>query len=244
MRFKGKVVLVTGASRGIGKATALMFAKEGAKVAVNYNKSKEEAEKVVSEINNISEGIAVKCDVSKEEEVKKLFSEIIKKFGRVDILVNNAGIVFDIPFKERTAEHWRKTLDVDLVGVFICSKEASKYMKNGGRIVNIASTSGMNTWGPDSMDYASAKAGVIMLTNTLAQELASRKIYVNCVSPGWIDTDMNKELPKDYIKKETEKTFMKRFADPKEIASVVLFLCSDDASFMTGSNVVVDGGYH
>jgi 3-oxoacyl-[acyl-carrier protein] reductase len=214
MRFKDKVVLVTGASRGIGKATAILFAKEGAKVIVNYNTSKTDAEKVLRDVKKISDGITVKCDVSKEDEVKKMFQEVMKKFGKVDILVNNAGIVFDVPFKDRTVEHWKKTLDIDLIGVFICSKEASKNMKNGGRIINIASTSGMNTWGPDSMDYASAKAGVIMLTNTLAQELANKKIYVNAVSPGWIDTEMNKDLPKDYIEQEKNKTFMKRFARP------------------------------
>jgi NAD(P)-dependent dehydrogenase (short-subunit alcohol dehydrogenase family) len=244
MRFKDKVVLVTGASKGIGRATAILFAKEGAKVVVNYNNSKEEAEKVLSEIKKVSDGIIVKCDVSKEGEVSKMFQETLKKFGKLDILVNNAGIVFDVPFKDRTVEHWKRTLDVDLIGVFICAKEAVKYMKNGGRIVNISSTSGINTWGPDSMDYASAKAGVIMLTNTLAQELAPKKIYVNCVAPGWIDTEMNKDLPKEYVEQEKERTFMKRFAQPEEVGKAVLFLASDDASFITGSTLIVDGGFH
>lgn len=244
MRLKDRVAVITGASRGIGRATALLFAEEGAKVVVNYNKSKEEAEKVLSEIKKTSDGILVKCDVSKEEEVKKMFAETIKKLGKIDILVNNAGIVFDVPFAQRTVEHWKKTLDVDLIGVFLCSKYAAQNMKNGGKIVNISSTSGINTWGPDSMDYASAKAGVIMLTNTLAQELAPKKIYVNCIAPGWIDTEMNKDLPKEYVEREKQKTFLKRFADPKEVANAVLFLVSDEASFITGSTLVVDGGYH
>ena len=243
MRFKDKVVIITGASKGMGRATALLFAKEGAKVIINYNTSKHEAEEVLNEVNKVSEGIVIQCDVSKENEVEKMFQETVKKFGKLDILVNNAGIVFDVPFKDRTVEQWKKTLDVDLIGVFICSKYASLNMKNGGRIINISSTSGINTWSSDSMDYAAAKAGVIMLTNTLAQELASKKIYVNAIAPGWVDTEMNKNLPKEYIEQERNKTFMKRFARPEEIGKVVLFLASEDASFITGSTIVVDGGY-
>jgi len=245
MKLKGKVAIITGASRGIGKATALLFAQEGAKVVVNYLKSKREAEEVVHQIKKLgSDSIAVVCDVSKEEQVKLMVEKTIDKFGKIDILVNNAGVVFDVPFKDRTVEHWRRTLDVNLVGTFLCSKYASNHMlkQKSGKIVNISSTNGIDSFNPDSMDYDSSKAGVIMLTRNLAQQLAPF-IQVNCVAPGWVDTDINKDLPKDFVKKETERIYLKRFAKPEEIAKTVLFLSSDDASFITGSTLKVDGGY-
>lgn len=133
MGFKNKVVLITGSSRGIGRATALLFAKEGAKVVVNYSKSEEAAKRVIEEIKKLgSEVIAVKCDVSDEEQVKVMVNTIIKRFGKIDILVNNAGIVFDVPFKEKTVEQWKKTLGVNLVGIFLCCKYCAPYIKEGG----------------------------------------------------------------------------------------------------------------
>jgi|SRR3989338_2545271 len=245
MKLKDKVVLVTGASKGIGRATAILFAKEGARVIVNYFNSEEQAKKVVEEIKKAeSEAIAIRCDVSQESEVKKMIDEIVNKFGRIDILVNNAGIVFDVPFFKRTVEQWKRTLDVNLIGVFICSRYASEYMKKQkyGKIINISSTNGTYSYHPDSIDYSAAKAGVINLTKSMAMELAP-DINVNSIAPGWVDTSMNKNLPRDYIEKENNKIFLKRFARPEEIASVALFLASEDSSFMTGSNLVVDGGY-
>lgn len=245
MKFKDKVVLVTGASRGIGKATALSFAKEGAKIIVNYNNSQKEANDVVKEISKMgSETIALKCDVSKEEEVKKMVSESIKKFGRIDILVNNAGIVFDIPLFEKTVEQWNKTLGVNLIGIYLCSKYAAPYLKKQktGIIVNISSTNGIDTLGTESADYDASKSGVISLTRNLATELAP-DVRVNCIAPGWVNTDINKNLPKDYVAEETEHILMKRFGKPEEIAKAALFLASDDASFITGTTLVVDGGY-
>src|SRR3989344_5816520 len=200
MRFKDKVVLITGASRGIGKATALSFAREGAKIIVNYNNAEKEANDVVKEISKIgSEAIAIKCDVSKEEEVKKMILEGVKKFGKIDILVNNAGIVFDVPLFEKTLEQWNKTLGVNLIGVFLCSKYAAPHIKKqkSGAIINISSTNGLDTLSTESADYDASKAGVISLTKNLASELAK----------------------------------------------AVLFLASDDASFITGTTLVVDGGY-
>jgi 3-oxoacyl-[acyl-carrier protein] reductase len=245
MKLKNKVALVTGSSRGIGRATALLFAKEGAKIIVNCSKSEDKAKKVVEEIKKLgSDAISLKCDVSQEQEVKGMMAEAIKKFGKIDILVNNAGIVYDIPLFEKTVEQWDKTLGVNLKGVFLCSKYASENMKkNGsGTIINISSSNGLNTTSPESADYDASKAAVINLTKSLAEELAPN-IRVNAIAPGWVDTEMNKDLPKDFIKEERKKTFMKRFADPKEIANVALFLASEEASFMTGSNVLVDGGY-
>ena len=245
MRFKDKVILITGASRGIGKATALSFAKEGAKVIVNYNNAEKEANDVVKEISKIgSEAIAIKCDVSKEEEVKKMISDGIKKFSKIDILVNNAGIVFDVPLFEKTLEQWNKTLGVNLIGVFLCSKYAAPHIKKqkSGAIINISSTNGLDTLSTESADYDASKAGVISLTKNLASELAPN-IRVNCIAPGWVNTDINKGLPKDYVAEETEHILLKRFGKPEEIAKAVLFLASDDASFITGTTLVVDGGY-
>jgi 3-oxoacyl-[acyl-carrier protein] reductase len=245
MRFKDKVVLITGSSRGIGKATALLFAREGAKVIINYHNAEKEANEVVKEISRIgSEAIAIKCDVSKEEEVKKMVLEGVKKFGKIDILVNNAGIVFDVPLFEKTIEQWNRTLGVDLIGVFLCSKYVAPYLKKqkSGAIINISSTNGIDTLSTESADYDASKAGVISLTKNLASELAPN-IRVNCIAPGWINTDINKGLPKDYVAEEIKHILMKRFGKPEEIAKSVLFLASDDASFITGTTLVVDGGY-
>jgi len=243
MRFKDKVVLITGSSRGIGKATALLFAKEGAKIVINDTKDDKDAQDTLNEVKKLTDSVYFKCDVSDEDQVKKMIAFVVKKFGRIDILVNNAGIVYDTPFEKRTVEQFKRTLEVNLIGVFLCSKYAAKYIVRGGKIVNISSTNGFNTGGPDSIDYDASKAGVINITRRLAQEFAPN-INVNSVAPGWIDTEMNKDLPKDYIKDESNKTFLKRFGKPEEIGKAVLFLASDDASFITGSTLVVDGGYN
>ena len=245
MKLKNKIAIITGASKGIGKSTALLFAKEGAKIIVNYFSSKEEAFYVVDEIKKIgSEAIAIKCDVSKENEVKEMINQTIDKFGKIDILINNAGIVFDVPFFERTVEQWKKTMDVNLLGTFLCSKYASEQMlkNDNGKIINISSINGINSFSPESMDYDASKAGIIILTKDLAKELAP-KIQVNSIAPGWVDTEMNKDLSQDFVEEETEKIYLKRFAKPEEIARSILFLASDDASYITGSILKVDGGY-
>jgi 3-oxoacyl-[acyl-carrier protein] reductase len=141
-------------------------------------------------------------------------------------------------------DQWKKTLDVNLLGTFICSKYASQRMLKigGGKIINISSTNGINSFSPEAMDYDASKAGIIILTRDLAKELAP-KIQVNSIAPGWVNTEINKDLPKDFIKKETEKIYLKRFANPEEIAKAILFLASDDASYITGSILKVDGGY-
>lgn len=245
MRFKNKVVIVTGSSRGIGKATALEFAKEGAKIIVNYNNSKKEADSVVNSIKKLgSYAIAIKCDVSDEKQVKQMIDKTVKTFGKLDILVNNAGIVFDVPFSKRTLDQWKRTIDVDLTAVYVCSKLAADIMlkQKEGRIINISSINGMNSISPDSIDYCAAKAGVINLTKSLAMQFAPN-ILVNCVAPGWVDTEMNSKLPKDYVQSEIKKISLKRFSNPAEIAKVVLFLASEDSSYVTGSTITVDGGY-
>ncbi len=252
MIFKNKVVLITGSSRGIGKATALTFAKEGAKVVVDYFVSDIEpdaesnAKKVVEEIESVgSEAIAIEADVSDEEHVKNLVSKTIKHFGKIDILINNAGIVFDLSFEERTAKHWKDTLNVDLIGYFLCAKYVIPHMKKAGsgRIINITSTNAVNAFSIESIDYDSAKAGVNVLTRNLAKELAPHNILVNAVAPGWVNTHMNKNLPSDFVKKETKKIYLKRFAEPAEIADAISFLASDKANYITGTILKVDGGY-
>jgi len=245
MKLKDKVALITGSSRGIGKATAIRFAKEGAKVIINYLNSEAKANHSVKEIKKIgSEAIAIKCDVSQENDVKNMIDQAIKKFGKIDILVNNAGIVYDIPLFDKTVAQWKRTFEINLIGIFLCSKYVSKHMlkRGSGVIVNISSTNGINNTAPTSADYDASKAGIINLTKNLASELAP-KIRVNSIAPGWIDTDMNKDLPKDLLEEELGNVFMKRFGKPEEIAAAALFLASDDASYITGSTLIVDGGH-
>jgi len=243
MRFKNKVVLITGSSRGVGRATALEFAKEGASVVVNYTNSEDKANSLVNEIEGLgSKAIAIKCDVSVENQVKSMIEEIISKFGKLDILVNNAAIVFDVPIFEKTVEEWQKTMAVNLIGSFLCAKYSSKYLLGSkGNIVNVCSNSGYNSFAPTSADYDSSKVGLISLTKNLAKELAP-DIRVNGVAPSWVDTDMNRDLPKEVLDEEIGKILLGRMAQPEEIAKTILFLASDDASYLTGSIIFVDGG--
>ncbi|MDD5254162.1 MAG: 3-oxoacyl-ACP reductase FabG [Candidatus Nanoarchaeia archaeon] len=248
MELRDKVILVTGSSRGIGKEIALLFAKNGSKVVVNYHISNFEpdadknAKKVVDQIKkNGSEAIALECDVSKEEQVRRMVEKVIETYKKIDILVNNAGIVYDIPCFKKTIEQWRETLNINLIGTFLCSKYVTKYMKQG-RIINISSTNGINSFCPESMDYDASKAGIIILTRDLAKQLAPN-ILVNSIAPGWVNTNMNKNLPKKVVREEENKIYLKRFAEPEEIAKVALFLASDESSYITGTTIIVDGGY-
>lgn len=240
-----KTVLVTGASRGLGKSIALKFAGNNYNIVINYNNSKDEAQELERYIKNNYkvEVLIIKADVSNEIEVKKMFNEIINKFNSIDIVVNNASIAIDTIFEDKTIDNFHKILDTNLIGTFLVSKYASKYMleKKEGNIINISSTNGIDTYYPYSMDYDASKAGVISLTKNLSKEL-SPYIRVNCVCPGWINTDMNKELDKDYIEEEINKINLKRFAEPMEIANVVYFLARDEASYVNGSILIVDGG--
>lgn len=242
-RFTDKVVVVTGGSRGLGAASVRRFADEGATVVINYFENSTAADSLKSEIGKKGgRAVTIQADVADESSVEAMFKEISSQVGPIDILVNNAGIVFDIPFNKKTSDHWHRTMDVNLNGVYYCTKHALPHMKSGGSIANISSTNGIDTYHPDSIDYDVSKAGVIMFTKAMARDLAP-KIRINTVAPGWFDTDMNADLPKDYVDSEKAKIAMGRLGKPEEIASVVAFLCSEDASFMTGSVVVVDGGY-
>lgn len=240
------VVLVTGSSKGIGKATIIEFAKKGYDVVINYFSSKEEAEELAELVKNEYQvdALVIKADVSQEEEVKKMVEKIIDKFGHIDCLVNNAGIAIDTTFEDKTVENFRRTLDVNLIGTFLVSKYVGEYMlkEKSGVIVNISSTNGIDTIYPESLDYDASKAGIISLTKNFALQYAPY-IRVNSIAPGWVLTDMNKELDEDFVKEEEAKILAKRFAEPDEIAKVVVFLASSDASYINGEVIRVDGGF-
>ncbi len=241
-----KVVLITGSSKGIGKATAVEFAKIGEyKVVINYLTDKANAEELSNYLKEEykTETLVIKADVSNEEQVKNMIQEIIDKFGKIDVLVNNAGIAIDKEFEDRTVEDWKRTLEVNTIGTFLVSKYASEnMMKNkGGKIINVSSTSGIDICFPTSIDYDASKAAIINLTKNLAIQFAPY-INVNSVAPGWVNTEMNKELPEELIKEETEKIYKKRFAEPEEIAKVICFLASENAEYINGTVIKVDGG--
>lgn len=237
-----KTVLITGASNGIGKECAIKFAENNYNVVINYNNSEKEAyelSKVLEEKYAIST-LVIKCDISDELNVKKMIETIKDKYGTIDCLVNNAGIAIDNDISLKTKEEFEKVLGVNLIGTFLVTKYAIKLLENGS-IVNVSSTNGIDTTYPESIDYDASKAGVISLTHNFAKLLAP-KVRVNCVAPGWVNTKMNESLESDFIKREEEKILLKRFADPKEIANVIYFLSSDEASYINNTVIRVDGG--
>ncbi len=247
--LKGKVAIITGARRGMGKADALAFAKNGAKVVVT-DISQEECELVFDEIKkNGGEGLAVKCDVTDKKEIEEMVKKTVDKFGKVDILVNNAGICQFKPFLELTEEEWDRTLDINLKGYFLCAQTVAKEMvkQKSGTIVNIASVVmgqiGMGMAG--LAHYSASKGGIAALTKTLALEFAPYNIRVNAIAPGAIDTPMAASTKAD--PKVLEATLamipLHRMGKAEEIANTVLFLTSDASSYVTGSIVVVDGGW-
>lgn len=244
--MKNKVVLITGSSRGIGAATAREFAKNGYNVVINYNSSEKDADTLKKELENNCniQALAIKCDVSNEEEVKNMVEKTIEKFGTIDVLVNNAGIAIDTLFEDKTVENFRKTLDVNLIGTFLVSKYVGNVMLENkkGTIVNVSSTNGIDTYYPMSLDYDASKAGVISLTHNLALQY-SPFIRVNAIAPGWVNTDMNKELDEEFIDEENRKIMLNRFAEPGEIAKAIYFLGSDSASYINNTVIRVDGGF-
>ena len=235
-----KVAVVTGASKGIGSSIAKEFAKDGYFVVINYNSSKDGALKTLEEVSKYSDGIIYKCDISNEKEVCEMAKFIKEKYNTVDVLVNNAAISNDSLFEDKTSESFRKILDVNLIGTFLVSKYIGNIM-NSGSIINISSTNGIDTYYEYSLDYDASKAGVISLSHNLASHYAPN-IRVNTVCPGWVNTPMNKEMDEEYKKEEISKIKLGRFAEPEEIAKVVRFLASDDASYINDSVIRVDGG--
>ncbi len=243
--MNNKTVLVTGSSNGIGAETIKVFAKNGYNVIINYNKSKENAynlQKYVLDNYNV-ECMVIKADVSKEEEVSEMVYQIYKKFGSIDVLINNAGIAIDTLFEDKTVENFRNTININLIGTFITSKIIGQdmYKNKNGIIINISSTNGIDTYYPMSLDYDASKAGVISLTHNLAVQFKPY-VRVNCVAPGWVETEMTKNLDEEFINKENEKICLNRFAKPIEIAKVIYFLASDDACYINNEIIRVDGG--
>ena len=244
MLLDGKTALVTGASRGIGRAIALCLAAEGARVAINYAGNVKAAEEVKAAIEAAG-GTAILCqaDIADSAAVEAMVANVVKEFGTIDILVNNAGITRDTLLMRMKDEDFAKVLDTNLKGVFYCTKAISKLMmkKRSGRIVNMASVVGL-VGNAGQTNYAAAKAGVIGFSKSAAKELASRGITVNVVAPGFIGTDMTAGLPESVKKKMLTDIPLGRMGEPEDVASAVLFLASDQASYITGQVVNVDGG--
>lgn len=242
---KTKTVLITGASRGIGRSTALEFAKQNYNIIINYNNSQTSAQELKEEIitNYQVQAITIKADISQEQEVIHLLNESIKSFGQIDVLVNNAAIAIDTTLADKTKENFQKILDINLIGPFLTSKHIGNQMYNQkqGTIINISSTNAIDTYYPYSMDYDASKAGLISLTKNFAVEFAPY-LRVNCVAPGWVNTEMNQELDEEFITQEQQKILLNRFASPEEIAKVIVFLASDEASYINGTVITVDGG--
>lgn len=247
--LKNKVAIITGARRGMGRTHAITLAEAGAKVVVS-DISLEDCQEVVKEIEKEKgEALAVKCDVTKKEEVDEMVRETIERWGKIDILVNNAGIAEFKPFLEMTEKDWDKTLDINLKGYFLCAQAVAKEMvkQKSGVIVNIASVAmGQQGIGfPDIVHYCASKGGIVGMTESLALELAPFNIRVNAVSPGIIETPMIDTVKKDQKTMEAllARIPMRRVGKAEEVSNLVLFLASEGSSYMTGATVVVDGGW-
>ena len=242
--LKGRVALVTGASRGIGRAIALKLARHGAAVIVNYRGSHQSAQEVVREIEAFGgEAVALGADVSNGEEVKKMIAEIKERFGRLDILVNNAGINEDSLLLRMKSEGWEKVINTNLTGTFNCTREALKLIlkSDSGSIINISSVVGQ-IGNAGQCNYAAAKAGIIGFTRSLAREMAGRNVRVNAVAPGFIDTDMTAKLSQEVREKLLAQIPMGKLGSPEDVANAVLFLAQPSSGYITGQTINVDGG--
>ncbi|NCD08563.1 MAG: 3-oxoacyl-[acyl-carrier-protein] reductase [Negativicutes bacterium] len=244
MQLEGKVAFVTGGSRGIGKAIALTLAEAGADLAINYAGNVAAAEEVAAEIRKMGRrAFILQGDVSKTEIAAEMMDAVVAEFGRCDILVNNAGITRDGLLMRMKEEDWDAVLNTNLKGVYNCTKAAIKYMmkQKSGKIVNISSVVGV-MGNAGQANYAAAKAGCIGFTKSVAKEVASRGITVNAVAPGFIATDMTNILPEKVVEEMAAGIPLKRAGQPIDVAKAVLFLVSDDAAYITGQTLHVDGG--
>ena len=231
-----KIILITGGTSGLGYATVKKL--ENCKIILTYNNNALKAESMKSE--NID---VFKCDMTSENDIKNLYNYVVEKYGYIDVLINNAAIAIDTLYEDKTKENFIKTLDTNLIGPFLLSRYFGDlmYQRKSGKIINISSTNGIDTNYPMSLDYDASKAGLISLTRNLALQYAPY-VLVNAIAPGWINTEMNKNLDNDFIDNETKKILLNRFAEPEEIANVIRFLVSDDASYINNTVIRVDGG--
>ena len=231
-----KIILITVGTSGLGYATVKKLEK--CKIILTYNNNALKAESMKSE--NID---VFKCDMTSENDIKNLYNYVVEKYGYIDVLINNAAIAIDTLYEDKTKENFVKTLDTNLIGPFLLSRYFGDlmYQRKSGKIINISSTNGIDTNYPMSLDYDASKAGLISLTRNLALQYAPY-VLVNAVAPGWINTEMNKNLDNDFIDNETKKILLNRFAEPEEIANVIKFLVSDDASYINNTVIRIDGG--
>lgn len=243
-KLDGKTAIVTGASRGIGAAIAKHLANEGARVVVNYSGSQSKAEDVVKEIEAAGgEAFAIQASVADSESVTGMITATMERFGSVDILVNNAGITRDNLLMRMKESEWDDVINTNLKGVFLCTKAVTRQMmkQRAGRIINIASIVGVSG-NAGQANYVAAKAGVIGLTKTTAKELASRNINVNAIAPGFITTEMTEELPEEVKTQMLTQIPLAKLGNPEDVAKAVVFLASDDSTYITGQTLHVDGG--
>ena len=244
MRFQGRIALVTGGSRGIGEATALKLANEGATVAVHYSQAIDKAETVCEQIRSLGqEAIPVQADIADRDAVNRMVAAVTKEFGTIDLLVNNAGDVGDMTFDELTPEHWDRIVAINLTGPFnvLWAVKPGMIKQQFGRIVNVSSIAALAVR-PNQLPYAAAKAGVISLTKSCCGPLAQHNIRINSVAPGAIATDMLGEVSPEMAEQLRSTTPLGRFGEPEEMADVIVFLLSEESSYMTGSTVIASGG--
>ena len=241
-----KTVCITGASRGIGKATAIEFAKNHYNIILNYVQNDQKAIETKKEIENQYHVpiLLIKADISKEQDAIKVIEQGIQTFGKIDVLINNAGIALDNEFYTKTEQEFKQVLQTNLLGPYFLSKHISKYMiKNKtGVIIQVGSTNGIDTYYPESIDYDASKAALISLTHNLAVQFAPF-IRVNMVACGWVETEHNQTLDPTFKQQEIKKILLKRFAQPEEIAKTIYFLASNNASYINGAIIRIDGGY-
>ena len=245
MQFSDRIVLVTGSSRGLGRATALEFARQGAHIAVTYRNSRDLAEGVAEQIRAMGrEALCMQVDISNMPDVERLVQSVVERWGRIDVLVNNAGILRDRTLRRMTPQEWSDVLSVNLTGVFNCCHAVVGHMveRGSGRIVSIASVIA-HSGGVGQTNYAASKAGIIGLTRSLALELAPKGITVNAVAPGFIKTDMIKTIPNDVLEQIRAKIPLGQFGEPEDIANAVIYLASDAARYVTGHVLNVNGGF-
>lgn len=245
MNLEGQVALVTGSTSPLGSEIIRVLAKEGTNVVIHYHNKEEEAYALEQEIKNKYniDTYVIKCDITDENEVKKMVDKVINKYKKIDILVNNSAYTKDSPYEEKTSESFKKILDVNIIGTFLVTKYIGRTMllNKKGKIINISSNNAINCYYPESIDYDASKAGIVSMTKNMALYYKPY-INVNCICPGWIDTDINVNLDKKFKEEEKNKIYLHRFAKTEEIANIVVFLASDKASYINNTIIKVDGG--